>query len=76
MRCLLLSTTIGIFIVWLRIETVPRSLEFAFLAWFGFQAILVFGGVVWENMPVRLFAIHVGDALLRMIVISLIFVFV
>jgi hypothetical protein len=38
--------------------------------WIGFQATLLLGAVIWENMPWRLYAIHAGDALVKMLLMA------
>lgn len=42
------------------------------LVWVGFQAALLSGAVIWEGMPLHVYAIHAGDALLKMAAISII----
>ena len=57
------------------IEGVLSSMGFAVLIFIGFQAALVAGGVIWENMPVKLYAIHMGDSLVKMLAMAAIFGF-
>ena len=39
------------------------ALQLGAWVWIGFQATLLLGAVIWENMPWKLYAIHAGDAL-------------
>ena len=38
--------------------------------WLGFQAAAIVGGVIWERMPPKLFAIHAGDALVKTLIMT------
>ena len=40
--------------------------------WVGFQAMLLMGAVLHEKMPWMLYAIHVGDALVKTLVMAVI----
>jgi hypothetical protein len=40
--------------------------------WFGFQAMAIAGGVIHEGYPLALYAIHVGDALIKTLLSSVI----
>jgi Protein of unknown function (DUF1761) len=40
--------------------------------WIGFQATSIVGSVIHENYPVKLYAIHTGDALTKTLVITVI----
>jgi hypothetical protein len=46
--------------------------NFGLLLWFGFPLILLTGSVLWDNVPLKLAAIHAGDWLVKMLVIPLI----
>jgi len=41
-------------------------------AWIGFPAVLLAGSVLWENVPWMLAAIHAGDWLVKLLIISVI----
>ena len=41
------------------------------LVWFGFQAMMLWGAVLHEGMPWRLYAIHASDALVKTVVMCL-----
>lgn len=40
--------------------------------WVGFPVMLLLGSVIWESVPSRLAAIHAGDWLLKLLVLSVI----
>lgn len=42
------------------------------LFWLGFQAMFLAGAMIWEGMAPRLYAIHAGDALVKMLAMSVI----
>jgi len=48
------------------------AIKFALLAWLGFPFLLLTGSVMWENVPLKLAAIHAGDWLLKLVVMSVI----
>lgn len=69
-RCLIVATVLAIVIRIAGITGLFPAMGFAALLWLGFQAALLAGGVIWEKMPVPLYAIHVGDALVKMLAMS------
>jgi hypothetical protein len=40
--------------------------------WIGFPVVLLVGSVIWENVPPKLAAIHGGDWLVKLLVLSVI----
>jgi hypothetical protein len=42
------------------------------LLWLGFPVVLWTGAVIWEKVPLKLAAIHSGDWLLKLIIVSVI----
>lgn len=40
--------------------------------WIGFPVVLLAGSVLWENVPWNLAAIHAGDWLVKLLVVSII----
>ena len=40
--------------------------------WVGFPVVLLLGSVIWEKVPGKLAAIHAGDWLLKLLVVSII----
>ena len=50
----------------------PATIKFAILVWVGFPVLLLIGSVMWESVPGKLAAIHSGDWLLKLVVMSII----
>lgn len=48
------------------------ALQLGFLVGIGFQAMLLAGAVLHEDMPIALYAIHAGDALAKTLVMTVI----
>jgi hypothetical protein len=48
------------------------ALLLGFVMWIGFPVVLWTGAAMWENVPAKLAAIHAGDWLLKLLVISVI----
>lgn len=64
-RCLFVSVTFAYFIHRLGIADIGDGLILAVVAWGGFQAFGLIGSVLHEGYPLRLYAIHMGDALAK-----------
>jgi hypothetical protein len=69
-RCLVVAFVLAQVLRIASISDLPRALGLAALIWFGFQAAFLFGGVIWEKMPPKLYAIHVGDALVKILLMA------
>lgn len=72
LRCLVLAYVIARFVALLGITTWIGALHFGLFLWIGFPLILLTGSVLWDNVPWRVAAIHAGDWLVKLLVISLI----
>jgi Protein of unknown function (DUF1761) len=48
------------------------AVELGLWVWVGFQAMLLMGSVLHENMPLKLYAIHAGDALVKTLLMAVI----
>lgn len=70
LRCLSVSLSLAILIKLVGPDSLLSALAISVLIWFGFQATLLFGGIVWENMPIRLYIIHTGDALVKIMLVT------
>jgi hypothetical protein len=55
-----------------RINTVTwtGAVGIGFLLWLGLSAVQWVNSMVWENVPLKMAAIHAGDWLLKLIIIS------
>jgi hypothetical protein len=48
------------------------AVRIGFLLWLGLSAVQWVSSMMWENVPVRMAAIHAGDWLMKLILIALI----
>lgn len=48
------------------------AVQLGLALWIGFPLVLWVGAVMWENVPVRLAALHAGDWLVKVLVLSVI----
>ena len=71
-RCLVLAYVIARFVALLGITTWIGALHFGLFLWIGFPVILLAGSVLWDNTPLGVAAIHAGDWLVKLLVISVI----
>jgi len=60
------------FLVPLGVRDWKGALQLGLWVWVGFQAMLLMGAVLHEKMPLTLYAIHSGDALVKTLLMSLI----
>jgi len=58
------------FIARLGVRDWKGALQFGLWVWVGFQAMLLMGAVLHERMPLTLYAIHAGDALVKTLLMS------
>jgi len=72
LRCVLLAYFIARFVALLGIAGWMGAVHFGFMVWIAFPVILLTGSVLWENIPWKVAAIHAGDWLVKLLVISLI----
>jgi hypothetical protein len=71
-RVLVIATVAAIVLRLAGVTDVWAAFQLGLLIWLGFQAALLSGAVIWEGMPLHVYAIHAGDALLKMAAISVI----
>ncbi len=71
-RNLVLASVIAYLILHLGITDWTGAILFGILARIGFPVILLTGSIMWENVPWKLAAIHAGDWLLKLLLLSLI----
>ena len=72
LRCLILSTAFAVAYWRLGITGLPGALVLAVAVWGGFQVFAMIGSILHESYPARLFAIHMGDALVKALAICVI----
>ncbi len=56
----------------LNITSWTNAVSLAVWLWIGFSAMQWAGSILWENVPLKLAAIHAGDWLVKLIVIAII----
>jgi len=71
-RCIVLAFVIAHLIGALSISSWMIAAHLGLLLWVAFPVVLLTGSVIWENVPVKVAAIHAGDWLVKLLVISII----
>src|SRR2546423_1159010 len=71
-RCLVLAFIIGHFVAVLGVTNWFLAIHMGLLLWVAFPVVLLTGSVLWENIPVKVAAIHAGDWLVKLLVIPII----
>lgn len=71
-RNIVLALVIAYLVVHLGIVNWTGALQLSFLLWIGFPVILLTGSIMRENYPWKLAAIHAGDWLVKIILLSVI----
>ena len=71
-RSLLVAYVLARFVALLAISDWKSALGLAVWMWIGFSLVLWVGSIMWENVPVKLAAIHAGDWLLKTVLIAVI----
>ncbi len=71
-RGLVVAYVLARFVVLLGVVEWMGAVQLGAWVWIGFQATLLVGAVLWENMPWKLYAIHTGDALVKLLLMAVI----
>jgi hypothetical protein len=71
-RGLTVATLVSGLATLLGITDLGDGLLLALALWLGFPVVLLVGSVIWENVSPALAAIHAGDWLIKIVIISLI----
>ncbi len=71
-RCLVLAYIIAHFVALLGVSSWLGAVHFGVLLWIAFPVVLLTGSILWENIPVKVAAIHAGDWLVKLLVIPII----
>jgi hypothetical protein len=69
-RCLVVAFVLALVLRIAGVSDLRGAFGLAVLIWFGFQAAFLVGGVIWEKLPPKLYAIHVGDALVKILLMT------
>jgi hypothetical protein len=71
-RSLVLGTVLAGLASRTEVDGWPAAVLLALAVWVGFAVVLLTGSVIWENVPWRLAAIHAGDWLVKVVLITLV----
>lgn len=71
-RNLVVAFVLAVLLSRLGTATLGDALRLGLLVWVGFEAMAIAGSVLHEQYPLGLYAIHVGDALMATLVMTLI----
>ncbi len=69
-RNLVLALVLAYLVLNLSITNLSGALFFGMVAWVGFPLILLTGSALWENVPWKLAAIHAGDWLVKLLLMT------
>jgi len=72
LRNLILAYVLARFAVLLGVAGWRGAVLLALWLWVGFPFVLWTGAIIWENVPLKLAAIHAGDWLAKLILIAVI----
>jgi hypothetical protein len=71
-RCIVLAYVVAHFVAALGVNNWLGAIHLGIFLWIGFPVILLIGSILWENVPVKVAAIHAGDWLVKLLVIPII----
>jgi len=74
LRSIVVAYVLARFVVLLSVVGWLSAVRLGLWVWLGFPAILLSGSVMWENVPPKLAAIHAGDWLVKLLLITVILV--
>jgi hypothetical protein len=69
-RCVVVAFVLALVLQLAGVADLQGAFGLAVLIWFGFQAVFLLGGIIWEKLPPKLYAIHVGDALVKILLMT------
>jgi Protein of unknown function (DUF1761) len=71
-RGLIVAVVLAGFVVHLGVVNLLGAIYLGLAVWIGFQVTSIVGSVIHEHYPVKLYAIHTGDALTKTLVMAVI----
>ncbi len=71
-RTFILACVLARFVVLLKVVDWKGALRLGVWLWIGFPVVLLSGSVMWQNVPWMLAAIHAGDWLVKVLLITLV----
>ncbi len=69
-RSLTVAYVLALLVARLGIDDWKDALQLALLLWIAFSLVMWVGAIIWENVPVKLAAIHAGDWLAKVVLIA------
>ena len=72
LRNVIFAFVIGYFIRYLGVMTWVEGLRLGLAFWIGFPVIILSGSVLHEKVPIKLAAIHAGDWLIKILLMTII----
>lgn len=69
-RSLVVATGLAFLVAALNVSSLSVSLPLAIAVWVALPVTLLVGSVVWDDVPVALAAIHAGDWLAKLLVVT------
>jgi hypothetical protein len=72
LRSLIVAYVLAHFVNLLGVRDRRRALRFGIWVWIGFPCMILLGAVAHENVPLPLAAIHAGDWLVKVVIMTLI----
>jgi len=71
-RCLVLASIVARLMALVGEGNSMNAIHFGLLLWIGFPVVLLTGSVLWDNVPWKVAAIHAGDWLVKLLVVTII----
>jgi Protein of unknown function (DUF1761) len=71
-RGLIVAYVLARFVVLLGVADWKAAAQLGFWLWIGFPAMILAGSVLWDNRPGKLAAIHAGDWLIKLLLMTVI----
>ena len=71
-RNLVLAFVLACLVGYTSVTIAARAVSLGLLLWVGFPVILLSGSVIYENVPWKLAAIHAGDWLIKLLLMTVI----
>ena len=71
-RSAIVATVLAGFASLIDIDDWSGAVWLGLSVWVGFPVVLLVGSVVWDNVPSRLAAIHAGDWLIKILIITVV----
>ena len=72
LRSLVLATVVAGLADLIGITDWTGAIQLGLALWVGFAVVLLTGAVIWDKVPSKLAAIHAGDWLLKLLVLSVV----